>query len=232
MPLSILIRNDFSPNHYRDLILELLKSESITSCYILSGFFSDFTEKLPNNDPDISISKEMQDKEIFLFGDDYNDNDNGDKKKHLDDFIILTKKLKDKGLNVKSYKLTNSEDRLFKLQLHAKIALFCNNKDPVLSIIGSSNFTSSSMYGDSQCVPNNYPPKFVQIESDVIFWLKEKKEINDAIYTVFNRWADGKWTPKIYFDDENFDNEFIKLLGYIENSLLKFTWSPLDNQSE
>lgn len=224
MPLSILIRKDFSLNYYRDLILKLLKNEKISSCYIASGFFSDFTHHLPDEDLDISISEDMYDKKIFLYG---NNNDDNQKK-----MSTLATKLKNKGLNVNNYMLSNHKNEKPEMFWHAKIVLFTDVNGPVFSIIGSSNFTSPSMYGDAQCPGIKYPPEFIQLEADTIYWLKDRTEIDDSIFTVFNRWGKGNYAPKIYFNDTHADNEFEKLLDDVYTFLLKFEWIPLDSENK
>lgn len=231
MPLSILIRKDFSPNYYRDLILELLRNETIYSCHIASGFFSDFMRYLPDNYEDISISENMYDKKIFLYGDNEN-NKKKDKDKNCEELKKLTKKMKDKGLNVSSYKLANLKNELFNMYWHAKIVLFTDISGPVFSIIGSSNFTSPSMYGDSQYASKNYPPKFIQAEADVIYWLKERSEINDSVFNVFNKLEGECHKPKIYFNSIDADNEFEKLLNDVFDSLLRFEWVALNDENK
>ncbi|MEN4708767.1 hypothetical protein [Pantoea agglomerans] len=210
MPLSIMIRTDFSTSYYRDIFFELLNVDEITKIQIVSGFFSDFVDKISEKNLDLAFSDEVKKKQVYLLG---------GRESQYQKMIKLKSSFKKKGLNVELYKSPIPGKGDPEVIWHAKIILFHDNDGPVLAIVGSSNFTSPSMFGMSDYEITK--PEFVQAEGDSIYWLKSKSEIDGAVHAAFNKWANGIVKPNVYFDKASSDEEFERMLEDLETNLNK-----------
>jgi len=217
MPITIALRKKFSDSYYRDSFARALRSESIDSAYIASGFFTDFTNRLEVWSPDFSVNTGMKNKKVFLLGG-YEDD--------ASELIALKDALVNRGVDAHASKLAAPQQGEDTLQWHAKVAVFLNGTQPVLAIVGSSNFTGSTMYGGSEH-KSVAPPARVKVEADSYYWLKSHVDADQAIYDVFNHWGGGRQAPHIAFNAENFDQEIELVLNSIYWELLSFHWQTL-----
>lgn len=218
MPIAISVRRDFSDSAYRDTFVRALGSEQISSAYITSGFFSDFTSKQDIWSPDFGITDAMQGKKVFLFG------EYGEEKVSL---RSLRDSLRTKGLDASAHCLESTGDpRESSMRWHAKISVYLSDLEPVLAVIGSSNLTAPSMFGNSEhrYLPG---PHQIQVEADSYFWLKGHIDVAQAMHDVFNYWGQ-RCSTKIAFNDEKHDSEVATLIESAYEAILSYTWKELD----
>lgn len=214
IPIAIAIRNHFSGSYYRDLFVRMLKAWDIDRAYIASGFFTDFTARLEDTASDFAINEEMEGKQVFLLG----GYDEGSTKLcELRDALIR------RGVKAHACKLPAPQRGEVPLRWHAKVAVFLSDSKPVLAIVGSSNFSGPTMYGDSE---HNFiaSPDRVQVEADSFYWLRSHMNTAQAVHDAFHYWGNGRLAPHIAFDHERFDEEIEKLIESTYSNLLSFSW--------
>lgn len=215
MPIAISFRNGFSECAYRDTLVRALKLDDIECAYFTSGFFSDFTHNLERRSPDFVFNQEMEGKQVFLLGG-YND-------KEKISITALRDSLIKRGLKASAKVLDQDKDVNSMKTWHAKTAVFLSQRKPVLAIVGSSNLTGASMYGNSEKRFLRGPHN-IQIEAESFYWLKEHLNIAQAMHDVFNYWG-GKCNAEIAFDHEMFDGEIKKLTESVYRNILSFQWT-------
>ncbi|OYY32330.1 MULTISPECIES: phospholipase D family protein [unclassified Polaromonas] len=216
MPIAITLRKHFSDSYYRDALVRALNSSDIDSAYIASGFFSDFTVELDDSAPDFGIGEQMKGKKVFLYG------------SYGEDASLreLRAALTRRGLKAYAYRLASPEPGDLELRWHAKVAVFLSGTCPVLAIVGSSNLTNPSMYGNSER-RFTASPKRIQVEADTFYWLHSHMDAAQAMHDVFHYWGGGLLAPQIAFDHEKFDTEIEKLIESLHNNLLMYSWRDI-----
>lgn len=197
--------------------MRALRAPDVDCVYIASGFFTDFTARLASKSPDFQISEEMEGKRVILLG------GYGEETNRLRE---LTDALVGLGIDAQARVLCPSEKGEASLRWHAKVAVFLNNLKPILAIVGSSNFSGPTMYGNTEhkFVAN---PDTVQVEADSYYWLRSHMDAAQAVHDAFHYWGGGALAPHIAFDHEKFDEEIENLLESTYSRLLSFNWCEL-----
>ncbi len=153
-------------------------------------------------------------KELFLLGG-YGDSDAS--------LCTLRDELCKRGLKVHVNRLAPPEPSELKLRWHAKVAIYISHERPVLAVVGSSNFTSPSMYGDSEW-KFTAAPNPIQVEADSFYWIHSHMDAAQAMHDVFYNWTGGQGRPRIAFDNDKFDSEIAKLIDSLYRDLLSYRW--------
>lgn len=216
MPIAIAVRKDYSDSVFRDTVMRALASPTLTRAYIASGFFDDFSESLDLFAPDFSFNEGMQGKSLFLYG-------GYDRVKASAKLKALHDALTAKKLRVGTYlpeRPASSKDT--ELVWHAKLAVFEDESGPVLSIVGSSNFTNPSMFGPSEAHFNASIPR-VHAEADTYFWKKGCLDADEVMREAVSYWG-RKSDTCIAFENSKFDDEVGRLIEHTYQSILKTGW--------
>ncbi|MEF9384906.1 phospholipase D family protein [Ralstonia solanacearum species complex bacterium KE056] len=197
--------------------MRALNSPEIDSAYIASGYFSDFTGLLDDIAPDFGIGEQMDGKEVFLFG---------SYAEEASSLRALRDALARRGLKAYASQLAPPEPGGHKLRWHAKVAVFLSSTRPVLAVVGSSNLTNPSMYGNSEhrFIASR---EFIQVEGDSFYWLRSHMDAAQTMHDVFHYWGGGCLAPQIAFDHEKFDTEIEKLIESLYRDLLTYPWRDL-----
>ena len=217
IPIAIALRKEFSDSCYRDTLVRALNSPDIDSAYIASGFFSDFTRRLECSAPDFGICELMKGKEVFLFGG-YDEEDTS--------LYALRDALARRGLKSYANRLSPPEPGSPELRWHAKVAFFLSGTRPVLAVVGSSNLTGPSMYGNSE-MRITASPGCINVEADSFYWLYGHMDAAQAMHDVFHYWGGGQLAPHIAFNHEKFDPEIEELIESLYCNLLSYSWRKL-----
>ncbi|MCE4556402.1 phospholipase D family protein [Pelomonas cellulosilytica] len=217
MPIAIAVRTQFSDSHFRDVLIRALRSWDIDSIHIASGFFNDFTAELADWAPDFQIDEEMGGKEVFLYG--------GYHEK-ADSMCALRDALVKCGINTSANRLRAPRTGEQALRWHAKVSVFVSGERPVLAIVGSSNLTSPTMYGNSE---HKFvaSPERVNVEADSFYWLRTHADADQAVHDAFHYWGGGRLAPHIAFYDEKFDDEVERLMRPLLKTVLSYPWQRL-----
>ncbi len=218
IPIAITLRKHFSDSYYRDTLVRALNSPNIDSAYIASGFFSDFTGRLDGSAPDFAIGEQMDGKKVFLFGS-YN-------KEEEASLMALRDAFAQRGLEAYARRLAPPESGGLKLRWHAKVAVFLSSTRPVLAVVGSSNLTNPSMYGNSERRFTASPGP-IHVEADSFYWLRSHTDAAQTMHDVFHYWGGGRLASQITFDHEKFDTEIEKLIESLYSDLLAYSWRDL-----
>ena len=195
----------------------MLRARDIDCAYIASAFFSDFLAQMEYRAPDFKIDEDMEGKRVFLLGGYEEDSSQ---------LCQLRRALNLRGVEAHAYRLPTPEKGEIRLQWHAKIAVFLCDTKPVLAIVGSSNFSGSTMYGGTEHKPMP-PSNFIQVEADSFYWLKSHMNTAQAVHDAFHYWGGGRSAPHIAFDNEKFDEEIEELIESIYSRVLSFNWQKL-----
>lgn len=154
MGIAIYLRKSKNINYFRDIILDSINSGEGDSAIICSGFFQ---ENFKNNSYQVSLEGN--------FADSLKNNNiklttigihNSTWKNSYRNFV---NNLRTKGVNITP---------LYKnrLRWHAKVYILKRENNPLLGIVGSSNFTRTAF---SVNTTFNY-------EADVVLWTKKSKK--------------------------------------------------------
>lgn len=184
MGLAIFLRKRLSPNYFRELLIDSLKTGLGNEVLLCSGFFQE--KKYGNY---FSVSTEGSFSTLL--------------KKH-------NIKLKTVGIHNDSWlaDYKNFRDNLLKsgvsihakispnYKWHAKIFILKNNGKPIFGIVGSSNMTRPA-FGTSS--PFNF-------EADVVMWLDEYKELNSIFNNTISQLNQS--TNEVIIADYNPRNNF------------------------
>lgn len=199
------------------MLVRVLKARDIDCAYIASGFFTDFTARLADTAPDFRIDEQMEGKRVFLIG---GYDEDSTKLRDLRDALIRH------GVDAQAHRLFAQEKGEVPLRWHAKVAVFFSGPKPVLAIVGSSNFSGPTMYGNSE---HKFiaSPDLVQVEADSFYWLRNHMDTDQAVHDAFHYWGGGKLAPEIAFNEEKFDGEVAKLIESTFARLRSFHWQGL-----
>lgn len=197
--------------------MRVLKTWDVDLAYIASGFFTDFTARLADTAPDFGLDEQMEGVQVNLLGG-YDEDSTK--------ICELRDALNRYGVKAYAYRLVPPERGEIPLRWHAKIAVFLSGSKPVLAIVGSSNFSGRTMYGNSE---RNFiaSPDLVQVEADSFYWLQSHMYTAQAVHDAFHYWGGGTLAPHIAFDHEKFDSEIGKLIESTFTRLLSFHWREL-----
>lgn len=195
----------------------MLRARDIDCAYIASGFFSDFPARLAHTAPDFGIDEEMEGKRLFLCGG--YDEDTTTLCALRDAFIS-------RGVKAYAHKLPTPFSGGKPPRWHAKVAVFLSGTRPVLTIVGSSNFSTPTMYGSSEHKFTASPDR-VQVEADSFYWLRSCMDTDQAVHDAFHYWGSGRLAPHIAFNHEKFDGEIEKLIESTYWRLQSFHWEEL-----
>ncbi|MBB2984635.1 hypothetical protein FHX58_007528 [Paraburkholderia tropica] len=194
-----------------------MKARDVDCAYIASGFFTDFTTRLADTAPDFKIDEEMAGKRVYLMG---GYDEDSTKLRELRDALIR------RGVEAHAERLLTQEQGAVPLRWHAKVAVFLSDLRPVLAIVGSSNFSGPTMYGNSEH-RFTASPDIVQVEADSFYWVRSHMDTDQAVHDAFHYWGSGKLAPHIAFDGEEFDEEIGKLIESTFTRLRSFRWQGL-----
>lgn len=217
IPIAVALRNQLSGSYYRDSFVRALRSWNVDCAFIASGFFSDFTGRLAHTAPDFQIDEAMEGKRVILLGGYEEDSTK---------LCELRNALIERGIEAHAQMLVPPEKGEATLRWHAKVAVFLSEERPVLAIVGSSNFSGPTMYGNSEH-KFTVTPETVQVEADSFYWVKRHVDAAQAVHDAFHYWGAGKLAPHIAFDHESFDEEIERVIESVYSRLLSFPWHRL-----
>lgn len=217
IPIAIALRDQFSASYYRDSFVRMLRATDVDCAYIASGFFSDFPARLAHTAPDFGIDEDMEGKRLFLYGG-YNED--------TTTICALRDAFIRRGVKAYAYRLSTPDGGDKPPRWHAKVAVFLSDSKPVLAIVGSSNFSTPTMYGSSEHKFTASPER-VQVEADSFYWLRSCMDTDQAVHDAFHYWGSGRLAPHIAFNHEKFDGEIEKLIESTYSRLESFHWRKL-----
>ncbi|KVW79744.1 hypothetical protein WL00_30765 [Burkholderia cepacia] len=195
----------------------MLRARDIDCAYIASGFFSDFLARLAHTAPDFRIDEEMEGKSLFLCGGYGEDTTT---------LCALRDAFISRGVKAYANCLPTPISGGKPPRWHAKVAVFLSGTKPVLAIVGSSNFSTPTMYGSSEHKFTASPDR-VQVEADSFYWLRSCLDTDQAVHDAFHYWGSGSLAPHIAFNDEKFDAEIEKMIESTYKRLQSFHWEEL-----
>ena len=198
--------------------MRALRSWPIDSAHIASGFFSDVPSKLEATARDFAIDEDMEGKSVYLYGG-YDD----DAKTSM---RALRGALTQRGVKAFAFELPEPGRGELPMKWHAKVAIFESDDRPVLAIVGSSNFTGPTMHGSTERGAFT-APKFLHVEADTFYWLRNSGYADQAVIDAFHYWGQGRLAPHISFFHEQYDDEIEKLMTSLRSDLRSFRWRPV-----
>lgn len=164
MSIAILLRNQQTPNVFRNLILNVVQIPDLKQIIICSGFFQDKFNKstyCASTEGNLAQKLAASKAEVITVG-----LHNSQWKFSFDEF---NNSLTTAGVNLKVRKISG-------YRWHAKVFIASTKNGPVFSLIGSSNMTRNAF---STSKPFNY-------EADVALWVPQAKGVSSAVNNILS----------------------------------------------
>lgn len=201
MSIAILLRNQQTPNIFRDLLLNAVQLPDIKEIIICSGFFQNNFNKsvyCASTEGNLAQKLAASNAEVITVG-----IHNAQWKFSFDDF---NNSLTTAGVNLAVRKVSG-------YKWHAKVFIASTKNGPVFSLVGSSNMTRNAF---STSTPFNY-------EADVALWIPQAKGVSSAVNGVLSESSPSNIIRTSYSPNKNGGLTIRERLTQLRNDILRTT---------